>query len=76
MKINKLAVVEMTKGGAVHVRLFDDEFQAKSYYDMCDNARGCHCKSKEECKDNIIHSKFEIVILRGETKIKKHPYEY
>ena len=71
MKIKTYAVVERTKGGAIHITAFGDAIQARDYYNMCDNARGCHCKSKKECEPNIIHSIFEIVVLEGKTKRRR-----
>jgi len=72
MKIKTYAVVERTKGGATHIKEFDDLDEAREYYIMVDNARGCHCKSRAECHPHIIHSIFEIIKLTGETKKKRY----
>ena len=72
MNIKAITVVERTKGGSTHIRLFDSKDEANQYIEMCDSARGCHCKSKKECYPHIIHSIFEIVILKGATKKKRY----
>ena len=72
MKIKLITVVERTKGGAVHIKPVDNKDEANQYIAMCDSARGCHCKSRKECNPHIIHSIFEIVVLRGETIKKRY----
>ena len=73
MKIKRYVIIEKTNTGKISLVddgrgkevIFDNKGYAKDWYKIIDDARGCHCKGK--CEE-LIHSKFEIVELKGETK--------